>query len=82
MPVKAGDRLSINIDSAMAEDLAAKNPDPYPVFGGDRGLAAHPTHACPGFWAGMGVLLGIVAGTMEAPPTLAPMTARSGTSIF
>ena len=64
--VEAGDRLFINLDSATKEDLAAGIADPYPIFGGNRRQNPHPTHACPGFQAGMGVLLGIVAGTMGA----------------
>ena len=63
--VRAGDRLYINIDSATHEDLAALNRDPFPIFGGDRSQNPHPTHACPGFKAAMGVLLGIFAGAME-----------------
>jgi len=68
--VRAGDRLFINIDSATRQDLAAGITDPIPIFGGDRSLAAHPTHACPGYLAGMGVLLGTLAGTLEVGPVL------------
>jgi hypothetical protein len=68
--VSAGDRLVINIDSATREDRGAGIKDPFPIFGGDRSPAAHPTHACPGYLAGMGVLLGTIAGTLEAGPTL------------
>jgi hypothetical protein len=75
--VKAGDRLFIEIDSAMREDLAAGITDPFPVFGGDRSQNPHPTHACPGYRAAMGVLLGIIAGTLEAGPTVS-----TGWSIF
>jgi hypothetical protein len=65
--VSTGDRLFINIDSATHEDIAAFNRDPMPIFGGDRSQNPHPTHACPGFKAAMGFLLGILAGTMETP---------------
>jgi hypothetical protein len=65
--VRAGDRLFINIDSATHEDIAALNRDPMPIFGGDRSQNPHPTHACPGFKAAMGFLLGLLAGTMETP---------------
>lgn len=68
--VRAGDRLCINIDSATREDHAAGVSDPIPIFGGDRSLAAPPTHACPGYQAAMGVLLGTLAGMLEAGPTL------------
>jgi hypothetical protein len=75
--VRAGDRLFINIDSATREDHAVGNADALPIFGGDRSQHPHPTHACPGYQAGMGVLLGTIVGTMEAGPTLS-----SGWSIF
>jgi len=75
--VRAGDRLFINIDSATREDLEAGIKDPIPIFGGDRSLPARPTHACPGYLAGMGVLLGTIAGTLEAGPTVS-----TGWSIF
>lgn len=65
--VTTGDRLVIDIDSATQEDLTAGIHDPIPIFGGDRSQNPHPTHACPGYQAAMGVLLGILAGTMEAP---------------
>ena len=35
-----------------------------PLFGGDRSLTPHPTHACPGFEMGFGILLGIVYGVV------------------
>ncbi len=63
--VRAGDRLFINIDSATREDLGKNIADPIPIFGGDRSQNPHPTHACPGYKAAMGVLLGTLAGTMD-----------------
>lgn len=80
--VNAGDKISISIESATQEDLANNIADVTPIFGGDRSQNPHPTHACPGFWMGMGVLLGIIAGTMEAAPTLAPLTASSNSTIY
>jgi hypothetical protein len=65
--VKAGDLLYVNIIDATHEDITKINRDPFPIFGGDRSQNPHPTHACPGFKAAMGVMLGIFAGTMEAP---------------
>lgn len=65
--VKAGDRLFINLDSATREDLRNGVADPIPVFGGDRSQNQRPTHACPGFKAAMGVLLGTLAGTVDNP---------------
>lgn len=68
--VKAGDRLFIHIDSATQEDLGEGIADPMPIFGGDRSQMPRPTHACPGFEAGMGVLLGTFAGLMKAGPAV------------
>jgi hypothetical protein len=75
--VMKDDRLHINLDSAMREDLANGTVDPMPVFGGDRSQAAHPTHACPGYKAAMGAMLGTLAGTLEAGPVL-----KTGWSLF
>jgi hypothetical protein len=37
----------------------------FPVFGGDRKPTPHPTHACPGYEAAIGVMLGFVNGWLE-----------------
>lgn len=75
--VKQGDRLFINLDSATGEDLANGISDPMPIFGGDRSQNPHPTHACPGYNAAMGALMGILAGTLETRPVL-----KNGWSLF
>jgi hypothetical protein len=63
--VKPGDKIYIDIGKAMAEDFGAGVVDPFPVFGGDRSKTPHPTHACPGHAAAMGVMLGTVNGILE-----------------
>lgn len=68
--VRASDLLYINLDSATREDLQNGVSDPIPIFGGDRSQNPHPTHACPGRQAAMGVLLGTLAGTLEAGPVV------------
>jgi hypothetical protein len=66
--LKKVDKVSISIASATREDLANKITDVFAVFGGDRREHPHPTHACPGYAMGMGVLLGIIAGVMDPGP--------------
>jgi hypothetical protein len=73
----------IGMVSAVQQDRMAHPPpaqkDVYPVFGGDRRTAKHHTHACPGYEAGMGVLLGAFTALCEVGtllPTPAPGTVR------
>jgi hypothetical protein len=63
--VKAGDKVYLSIVQATQEDLRAGSDDVCPIFGGDRSKTPHPTHACPGFEMGFGILLGIVYGVVE-----------------
>jgi hypothetical protein len=64
--INVGDKISINIAKATQEDLSKGVTDVFAIFGGDRHARDHPTHACPGYRAAMGVLLGSIAGLMEA----------------
>ena len=63
--VQPGDKIAIGIVSATQEKLLAGEANVYPVFGGER-KENGPTHACPAYAAGMGVLLGMVSGLLEA----------------
>ena len=36
------------------------------MFGGSRSGALKTTHACPGYAMGLGVLLGLIAGLLDA----------------
>jgi hypothetical protein len=63
--VKAGDKIYLSIVQATQEDLRAGSDDVCPIFGGDRSKDPHPTHACPGFEMGFGILLGIVYGVVD-----------------
>jgi hypothetical protein len=77
--IKVGpdDLIVIGIVSATQEDLTSDPPDVFPIFGGNRNASSHPTHACPGYQMGMGVLLGTISGLLEAGtlrPTPAPLT--------
>lgn len=76
VPLQKGDRVVVAIVSAT-QDLPAKGQmdNVSLVFGGDRRATAHPTHACPGYAMGMGVLLGIISALLEAG-TLRPTPAN------
>ncbi len=63
--VKKGDRVAFSLVSATQEDLANGVTDVAAVFGGDRSVSPHPTHACPGQQIGMGVLLGMLTALIE-----------------
>jgi hypothetical protein len=63
--VNPDDKMYVNIASATREDLDAGITDAFPIFGGDRKATPHPTHACPGYEAAMGTMLGFINGLME-----------------
>jgi Dyp-type peroxidase family len=66
--VQPNDKIVLGLGSAAQEALEAGRVDPGPLFGGDRSAASHPTHACPGYAMGMGVLLGILTATIASRP--------------
>jgi Dyp-type peroxidase family len=70
--VEAGDRVVVLIGS-VTQELAAKGcgRDVHPVFGRNRDTRPQPTHACPGYEMGLGVVLGLTTTLLEAGP-LAP----------
>jgi Dyp-type peroxidase family len=78
--VRAEERIVVSLVSATQQALAAGQRDVFPIFGGERDpqRADHPTHACPGYAAAMGVLLGTVSAllgnTYEMRPSAAPLT--------
>lgn len=72
--VQPGETVVAALVSGTQQCLAAGSPDVSLVFGGARSPAppAHPTHACPGYHAGMGVLLGILAGLLQVQDSMRP----------
>jgi Dyp-type peroxidase family len=66
--IEAGERVVALIASATHELAEQRDLDPnvMPVFGGNRKEARHPTHACPAYQMGMGVLLGMISALLEA----------------
>jgi len=77
--VRAGERVVVGLVSATQHDLAEGRSDVTPVFGGVRSphgpRPGHPTHACPGYAAGMGVLLGLHSALLTIGETLRPSPA-------
>ena len=67
-------RSSPELVSAMHEGLAQHQSDVSPAFGGKR-VKPHPTHACPGDDAAMGVLLGVLAAFVDVREQMRPSPA-------
>lgn len=63
--INPGDKVRVEVAAATQEDLAAGITDVFAVFGGNRGAAPHPTHACPAYHMAMGIMLGVVNGLLE-----------------
>jgi hypothetical protein len=78
--VQANEKIAISLVSATHEDLANGKTGVCPIFGGERKQpqpTTLPTHACPGYKIGMGVLLGMITALIESGalrPTPAPLT--------
>ncbi len=68
--VKTGDKIYLSIVQATQEELRDGGKSVCSIFGGDRTQNPHPTHACPGFEMGFGILLGIVYGVVELQPNM------------
>ena len=73
-PVEPGDKVVISVVSATQQCLKEGSSDIYAVFGGER-AGVHPTHACPGYAAAMGVMLGILCALLEAQESMRPSPA-------
>ena len=73
--IEAGARVVVAIVSATQQALQDGRADLFPLFGGDRRQAAHPTHACPAYAAGMGVLLGILYALLDVKESMRPSPA-------
>jgi Dyp-type peroxidase family len=75
-----GDTVVLSLVSATQQSLREDKPgakrDVTPIFGGRRTPdGAHPAHACPGYEAGMGVLLGMLAGLADVKERMRPSPA-------
>jgi len=71
--IEKDEKVVVSIVSAAQECLAAADDDHYVLFGGNRrSEVPHPTHACPGYEAAMGVLLGFIAALLEVDDEMRP----------
>ncbi|MEO8411312.1 MAG: hypothetical protein ABI478_12150, partial [Propionivibrio sp.] len=77
LDIVPGDRIVLAMVSGTQQSLADGQPDGRLMFGGIREGEAHPTHACPGYHAGIAAMLGTLAallGRVEAlRPGVAPL---------
>jgi hypothetical protein len=77
--VRQGEHVVVAIVSATQHDLETGQPGVLPIFGGVRGprgpKAGHATHACPGYQAGMGVLLGLYSALLSVGEDMRPSPA-------
>ena len=84
LTVAEGDKLVLGIVSASQQALVEGRqdgsglPDVWPIFGGQRPLSSKtwapgdPTHACPGYEAAIGILLGVLAALLTRPEAMRP----------
>ena len=63
--IKKDETVVLSIASVTTEILSQGRSDISPIFGGLRSDLVHPTHACPAYNAGFGLLLGMVAALVE-----------------
>ncbi|GCL60982.1 hypothetical protein [Pseudaquabacterium pictum] len=68
--VEAGDTVVLALVSATQQALARGGGDVMPIFGGRRDMPTSPTHACPGYLAAMGVIVGVLAAVAARQDTL------------
>jgi hypothetical protein len=63
--LEVGDKIIFALVSGTQQSLADGQPDGRLMFGGVRdSQKAHPTHACPGYAAGIGAMLGTLAAML------------------
>jgi cytochrome P450 len=84
--IEPHERVVLLIASATQEvaarpDADPNRPDVTLAFGGDRkNDPKHPTHACPAYEMGTGVLLGMISAMLEATtltPTESPLSVEA-----
>lgn len=70
--IEQDDMVVVSAVSATQQCLAQGKSNVFPVFGGNRSQAPHPTHACPGYQAAMGVIAGVLAGLLDVKQSVRP----------
>ena len=68
--VGVGDKVVMGLVSATQQSLADGQDDKRLMFGGVRENNPHPTHACPGYWAGLEAMLGTLTAILVRPETM------------
>lgn len=69
--VDVGDKLVLALVSGGQQSLADGQDDGGLMFGGRRTAGKpHPTHACPGYSAGMEAMLGILSAILSRPEVM------------
>lgn len=73
VPVDPDDIVVLSIVSATQQCLERGDLDLYPMFGGHRSpTQTCPVHACPGYAAAMGVILGVLSALLEVKESMRP----------
>jgi lysophospholipase L1-like esterase len=76
LKILKGEKILISLISANQEALEQGEAlDHFITFGGNRREAAHPTHACPGYSAAQGALLGVFSALLEVKDKMRPTPA-------
>jgi Dyp-type peroxidase family len=70
-----GDRVVLSLTSASQEAFGNGSDDVLAIFGGARRAGLPPTHACPGYNAALGVMLGVLAAFLDVGETMRPSPA-------
>lgn len=63
--VEPGDTVVLAISSVTEASAAQGLRNVAPIFGGLRAKEPHPTHACPAYEMGLGVILGMLTAVLQ-----------------
>ncbi|HEX5683241.1 MAG TPA: Dyp-type peroxidase [Ideonella sp.] len=74
LTLERGEKVVLSIASAMQQALADGSDDVMAMFGGDRSTAPH-SHACPGYAAAVGAMLGAVTALLKSTEPMRPSPA-------
>lgn len=74
LALERGEKVVLSIASAMQQALADGSDDVMAMFGGDRSIAPY-SHACPGYDAAMGAMLGAVTALLKSAQPMRPSPA-------
>lgn len=66
MEVEEGEIVVAGAISATQQSLQQGNRDVHHAFGGNRRAGSHPTHACPGMYPALAVMIGFFSALVES----------------